>query len=151
MTKRATLSKPGLPQASADTLATSKAHRKDTGHRPFGLQCAAGNVDRWSESLRRVTRILVDRRMSGPGLSSLFRIPFMSKRRATTMVRKYAGYPGYLGVLRGNMIRHVNIDKEAHAPILKLVDKAYGALRRHAVVKDRVPFTMPCADGSMGF
>ena len=56
-----------------------------------------------------------------------------------------------LGVLRGYMIRHVNIDKQAHALILKRIDKANGALWRHVVMKDRVLSTMPCADSSVGF
>ena len=75
MTKRATLSELGLPQASMDTLATPKARCKDTGHRPFGLQCAVGTGDRWSESLWRVTLIAVDRRMRGPGLEFTLSYP----------------------------------------------------------------------------
>ena len=126
-----------------DTLATPKARCKDTGH-------AVGNGDRWSESLWRVTLILVDPRIAG-----LF-APFFTlirERQATRMVRQYTDYPG---ILSGALMRHASIDDEVHTfhactLRLKRAPETGGLRWHHAVMNKSLPSMTPCADGSRVF
>jgi len=122
------------PLTSAGAVARLSLYCKDTGHRPCGLQCAAGNVNRWPESWAAFPNVDVPVGERIVAEFTPFLLTLIAEQRTKKTVKKSTDY---LWVLGGEIIHRTHFEERdrrlsGRALLFKYLHERGGPLWNHA-------------------